>query len=103
MGIIFQFVHQYRHLWTFLQSSNYDLNIMKDNVDFMPFALEGIVAKHLINKMIYDNSSGLQQRTDKLLNLNSVYNNTNCIISNLTSNNYEMIDCIITNLPKLVI
>lgn len=78
----------------------YDLNIMKDNVEFMPFALDGIVTKHLIDKMISENSTGLQQKTDNLLSLSSVYNNPNCIISNLSPKDYEMIDFIITHSAK---
>ena len=78
----------------------YDLNIMKNNIDFMPFALDGIVTKHLIDKMISENSTRLQQKTDNSLNLSSVYNNPNCIISNLSLKDYEMIDFIITHSAK---
>lgn len=82
------------------KSCLYDLNIMKENIDFMPFALDGIITKHLINNMISENSTGLQQKTCNSLNLSSVYNNPNCIISNLTPRDYEMIDFIITRSAK---
>ncbi|MCI5971040.1 MAG: hypothetical protein SOW78_02855 [Clostridia bacterium] len=78
----------------------YDLDILKDNVDFMPYAIDGIITKQHISKMILDNNTGLQKETDTSLNLSSVYNNPNCIISNLTPKDYEILDFTITHSAK---
>lgn len=74
----------------------YDLNILKDNVDFIPFTLDGIITKHYINKMISANNTEIQQEIDNSLSLTSPRNNPNCITSNLTLKDYEMLNFIIT-------
>ena len=78
----------------------YDLNILKCNVDFMCYSLDGIVTKHHINKMIVDNNEWLKTTNTIPLGLTSVYNNPNCIISNLTPKDYEMLNHIITRSAK---
>ena len=74
----------------------YDLNILKDNVDFIPFTLDGIITKHYINKMIAENNTEIQQKIDNSLSLTAPLINPNCIISTLTLKDYEMLNFIIT-------
>lgn len=91
----------------------FDLQMIKDNSEFKPYLFDGIIIKHLINKMISDNSQKLEQyekdfkdydcsnqRFDKSLSLSSVHVNPNCIVDNLTIRDYEAIDYIISNTAK---
>lgn len=91
----------------------FDLQILKDNIDFKPYLFDGIITKHLINKMISSNSQKLKQYEDKFadcqypnqafnrdLALSSVHVNPNCIVDNLTPRDYETIDFIITKTAK---
>lgn len=81
-------------------SSLYDLNILKDNIQFMPYAMDGILTKHHISHMMSDNNEKLKKGVDTSLNLSSVYNNPNCIISNISMRDYEMLDYIISHTAK---
>lgn len=78
----------------------YDLNILKNNVQFMPYAFDGILAKYHISQMISDNNDKLQSTLDPSLNLSSVYNNPNCIICNISARDYEMLDYVISRIVK---
>ncbi len=79
------------------RSGLYDLYLLKTNKEFEPYKIDGIVSKHLIDKMIKDNNSQLNINSSKELELNSIYNNPNCIISNISSRDYEMLDFIISS------
>lgn len=78
----------------------YDLNIMHENIDFMPYALDGIVTKHHISQMITENGYSLSNPLSDSLRLYSVYNNPNCIVSNFRPKDYEMLDFIINRTAK---
>lgn len=80
------------------RSSLYDLNIIKNNVGFLPYFIDGLVTKHHIDSMILDNSKKLHINPGNLQDLTSVYVNPNCIITNLTSRDYEIINYIITRI-----
>lgn len=77
-----------------------DLQIIKDNVDFRPYLFDGIIIKYLINDMISDNSKKLKKSHAKGVDLFSVHNNPNCIVDNLSSRDYEMLDFIISRTAK---
>jgi hypothetical protein len=66
----------------------------------MPYAIDGILTKHYINQMILDNNDKLKKKVNASLNLSSVYNNPNCIISNIAPRDYEMLDYIISHTAK---
>lgn len=78
----------------------YDLNILKDNVEFMPFLLDGIVTKHHIHSVIIDNNKKINVTSSEGLTLSSIHNNPNCIIDNLSHRDYEMLDFIISRTAR---
>ncbi|MGM9551717.1 MAG: hypothetical protein ACI3XA_05625 [Clostridia bacterium] len=78
----------------------YDLNILKGNVEFMPFLLDGIVTKHHINSVIIDNNKKINITSSERLTLSSIHNNPNCIIDNLSFRDYEMLDFIISRTAR---
>ena len=78
----------------------YDLNIMHENIDFISYAIDGIVTKHHISQMISENGYSLSNQLSDSLRLYSVYNNPNCIISNFRPKDYEMLDFIINRTAK---
>ena len=82
------------------RSHLYDLNLIRKNVEFMPYTFDGIVTKHHINNMITENNEKINNSPSSSLKLTSVYNNPNCIISNIALKDYEMLNYIITNTAK---
>ncbi|MDP4121236.1 MAG: hypothetical protein Q8876_09345 [Bacillota bacterium] len=74
-----------------------DLILMKNNRGFAPYLISGILTKQHINDMIIKNAEtlGLNIKGSKL-DLTSIYNNPNCILYNLNSRDYEIIDYVIT-------
>lgn len=82
------------------RSHLYDLHIMKSNIEFMPYTLDGIITKHHINNMITKNNDAIKNPSSPSLKLTSLYNNPNCIISNISLKDYEMLNYIITSTAK---
>ena len=78
------------------RSCIFDLSIMSENIEFMPHTLNGIATKYHIHNMIKDNSNKIEKKIADARGLSSVYNNPNCIIRNLFSRDYEVIDFLIT-------
>lgn len=78
-------------------SNLFDFDIMAQNNDFKSYELDGIVTKYHINDMILFNSDNLGTTTETTNNLDlaSIYNNPNCVITNITSRDYEIIDYLI--------
>lgn len=90
------------------RTSLFDFSILSENREFMPYLLAGIVTKYHIHNMIMDNGISLktkyntEAKKSSEQSLMSVYNNPNCILMNLTSRDYEIIDFIITKTAKSV-
>ncbi len=74
----------------------YDFEIIKENIEFAPYAFNGIISKYHIDKMIVENNEKLNRPTSENFELSSVCNNANCIIYNISSRDYEIIDFLIT-------
>lgn len=81
----------------FINSKSYlfDLGIIQENVEYAPYMIDGIVTKSQIHKMIQENSDILVN-TSSDLKLSSIYCNPNCVIKNISSRDYEMLNYIIT-------
>ena len=79
------------------KSNIFDFDIITKNRDFASYAIDGIVTKYHINDMIISNSGDICSTTKSSspLALSSVYNNPNCIVNNITSRDYEMLNYLI--------
>ncbi|MBE7032822.1 MAG: hypothetical protein E7406_01160 [Ruminococcaceae bacterium] len=82
------------------RSHLFDLNIIKTNVEFAPYLLDGIITKHFLHSIIIDNCPLIDDSLPENLQLKSVYNSPNCIIENLSSRDYETLDFIISHTAK---
>ncbi len=80
----------------------FDFMIMCQNIEFAPYALNGIISKYHIDAMIVDNNERVNKPISEELELSFVYNNPNCIISNISSRDYEIIDFMITRSSKTI-
>ena len=78
-------------------SNIFDFDIITKNRDFTSYAIDGIVTKYHINDMIISNSEDINSTkiSTSDLALSSVYNNPNCIVANITSRDYEIMNYLI--------
>lgn len=85
------------------KSRLYDLMLLKNNRDFFPYMLDGILTKHHINSMIINNGEILENDAKKSgFNLSSIINNPNCVIQNINLRDYETINFLITRTAKTI-
>lgn len=84
------------------RSHLFDLNILKTNVEFMPYLLDGIITKHFLHSIIIDNCPVIDDSLPQKFQLRSIYNSPNCIVDNLSSRDYEMLDFIISRTAKTI-
>ena len=82
------------------RSHLFDLNMLKTNVEFMPYLFDGIITKHFLHSIIINNCPLIDESLPQKFQLRSVYNSPNCIVENLSSRDYEMLDFIISHTAK---
>ena len=81
----------------------FDLGILKNNCDFKSYKIDGIVTKYHLNNIITENAKMLSKiEVDNDMGLSLIYNNPNCVVMNLTSRDYEMLDFVITRTAKCI-
>lgn len=80
----------------------FDFVIMSKNTEFSPYALNGIISKYHIDTMIIDNYKKIKNPKSDNLQVSLVHNNPNCIISNISSRDYEIVDFLITRTAKTI-
>lgn len=72
-----------------------DMIMLKENAGFKPYLFDGILVKSHLDRIIRDNGKNITCSKEPGLSPASVYNNPNCIISNINSRDYEMLDTVI--------
>lgn len=79
------------------KSNLFDFDIIAQNKDFPSYILDGIVSKYHINDMIISNSEklNLKAKPDSKLSLPSIRNNPNCMVNNILSRDYEVLNYLI--------
>ena len=79
------------------KSNIFDFDIITKNRDFASYAIDGIVTKYHINDIIISNSEDIRSTniSTSTLALSYVYNNPICIVNNITSRDYEMLNYLI--------
>ncbi len=101
LGMISDPITKLLNLYYINKKTNiYDFLIMSKNVEFAPYAICGIATKHHINEMIISNNQELQKTLTNNSELSLIYNDPNCIISNISPRDYEIIDSLIKRTSK---
>lgn len=78
----------------------FDAFIMKDCAGYKPYLIDGIVCKHILANIIRTNGKYLKTKHDNRFSNTSIYNHPDCIISNISSRDYEMLDYIISTISR---